>query len=94
MEEHVSIVTQFVNHHLGALALAILSALHIKPENPALPIPEHLVMGSIVLLGVTILGLILKSRLSVEKPGSMVWALYSVRMKRPADTSSISDSAT
>ena len=34
------------------------------------------------------------SPLRVEKPGSIVCALYSVRTKRPADTSSTSDSAT
>jgi F-type H+-transporting ATPase subunit a len=53
------------------LALAILQGLHIHPENPDLPIPEHVVMGSLVLVLVTVLALILRSRLSVEKPGTM-----------------------
>ncbi len=34
MEEHVSPITQFVNHYLGSFALSILNALHLKPENP------------------------------------------------------------
>jgi F-type H+-transporting ATPase subunit a len=71
MEENLSPITHLVNHYLGPLALAILHALHIQPENPDLPIPEHVIMGCLVLVLVTILALILKSRLSVEKPGAM-----------------------
>jgi F-type H+-transporting ATPase subunit a len=70
MEEHVSWITQIVNHYLGAAALALLSALHIQPENPGLPVPEHVVMAMVVLVVVTVLALILRSRLSVERPGS------------------------
>jgi F-type H+-transporting ATPase subunit a len=70
MEEHVSWITQIVNHYLGGAALALLSALHIQPEHPELPIPEHVVMALVVLVVVTILALILRSRLSVERPGS------------------------
>jgi F-type H+-transporting ATPase subunit a len=71
MAEHVTGLTEFVNHILGRFALALLSALHTKPENPDLPIPEHVVMGLVVLLIATILALILRTRLSVEKPGAM-----------------------
>jgi F-type H+-transporting ATPase subunit a len=71
MEENLSPITHFVNHYLGAFALAILNALHIQPDNPELPIPQHVVMGAIVLILVTALALILKSRLSVDKPGAM-----------------------
>jgi F-type H+-transporting ATPase subunit a len=71
MEETLSPITHLVNHYLGPLALAIFQALHIQPENPELPIPEHVIMGALVLTLVTVLALILKSRLSVEKPGSM-----------------------
>lgn len=71
MEEHLSPVTQFVNHYLGSLALAVLHALKITPENSDAPIPQHVVMGGLVLLLVTILALILRSRLSVERPGAM-----------------------
>lgn len=69
MAEHVTGLTQFVNHFLGQFALALLSWLHIKPENPELPIPEHVVMGFLVLIVGTILALLLRSRLSVERPG-------------------------
>jgi len=51
--------------------LAILAALHIHPSDPELPIPEHVVMACVVLVLVTLLALLLRSRLSVEKPGAM-----------------------
>ena len=71
MEEHVLGITRFVNHLLGPLAAALLSKLHIAPTNPDLPIPQHVVMGMLVVLLGTLLALILKSRLSVEKPGGL-----------------------
>jgi len=70
MEEHISPITVFVNHYLGSLALAILHALHLQPENPELPIPQHVVMGIILVIGLTLVVLVLRSRLSVEKPGA------------------------
>ena len=70
MEEHVSWITQFLNHYLGGIALAWLNALHIQPDHPDMPIPEHVAMGLVVLVLATILALILKSQLSVERPGS------------------------
>jgi F-type H+-transporting ATPase subunit a len=71
MTEHVTGLTEFVNHHFGQFALALLSALHIQPSNPDLPIPEHVVMAIVVLLMGTVLALVLRARLSVEKPGAM-----------------------
>src|SRR6195256_4129598 len=70
MTEHVTGLTQFVNHYLGQFALALLSWLHVTPENPETPIPEHVVMGVVVLILGTLLALYLRSRLSVEKPGA------------------------
>src|SRR6266852_8352443 len=70
MTEHVTGLTQLVNHYFGQFALALLSWLHITPENPETPIPEHVVMGVVVLVLVTLLALFLRSRLSVEKPGA------------------------
>src|SRR6201984_628735 len=70
MGEHASWITQVVNHYLGGAALALLSGLHIRPTNPELPIPEHVVMGLLVLLVGTLLALWVRSRLSVEKPGA------------------------
>jgi len=70
MEQHVSSITQFVNHYLGGPVLALLSALHITPEHSDRPIPEHVVMALLVLVIATILVAILRTRLSVERPGS------------------------
>ncbi len=70
MEHHVSWLTQIVNHYLGSVALALLSALHIKPSYPDTPIPEHVVMALTVLVVGTLLALVLRSRLSVERPGA------------------------
>ena len=71
MEEQVLGITRFVNRLLGPLAAALLSKLHITPTDPKLPIPQHVVMGMLVVLFGTVLALIIKSRLSVEKPGAL-----------------------
>ncbi|HEY2547665.1 MAG TPA: F0F1 ATP synthase subunit A [Candidatus Acidoferrum sp.] len=71
MEEHLSPITLFVNHHLGPMALTLLQALHIQSKNPEMPIPQHVVMGFLVLALVTTFAVILRTRLSVEKPGGM-----------------------
>jgi F-type H+-transporting ATPase subunit a len=70
MEEHVLGITRLVNYLLAPLALSLLHALHITPENALLPIPQHVVMGVVVLLIGALLALFLRSRLSVEKPGA------------------------
>jgi F-type H+-transporting ATPase subunit a len=71
MEEHFSPITQWVNQHFGPAAWALLNALHQKPENPNFPIPQHVVMSILMILLVTLLLVILRTRLSVEKPGAM-----------------------
>jgi len=70
MEQHVSWITQVVNHYLGGVALALLAALHIQPEHPDMPIPEHVSMAFFVVVAGTLLALLVKSRLSVERPGA------------------------
>jgi F-type H+-transporting ATPase subunit a len=70
MEHHVSWLTHFVNQILGAPALALLTALHIKPNYTDTPIPEHVVMALTVLVVGTVLALALRARLSVERPGA------------------------
>jgi len=71
MAEHPTWLTQFVNHLFGHYAAALLAALHIQPSKPEEPIPERVVMAVVVVILGTILALILRSRLSVEKPGAM-----------------------
>jgi F-type H+-transporting ATPase subunit a len=70
MEERASWITQVINHYLGGIALTLLSALHIRPDHPDRPIPEHVAMGLVVLVVATLLALWVKSRLSVERPGA------------------------
>lgn len=71
MEEHVSIITQLANRYFGHYALALLASLHITPKHPELPIPQHVVMAFVLLVLVTLAALVLRPRLSVEKPGTM-----------------------
>lgn len=71
MEQHVSWITQVANHYFGHAALALLAALHLQPSNPATPIPEHIVMGILVLIVGALLALLVRSRISVERPGGL-----------------------
>src|SRR5260370_41761094 len=69
MEEHILGVTKLLNWLLGKPAAALLSALHIDPENPQYPIPNHIAMEFVVFAFVVVFFLWLKSRLSVDRPG-------------------------
>ncbi|PYT86716.1 MAG: F0F1 ATP synthase subunit A [Acidobacteria bacterium] len=71
MHEQAAWLTEFVNHHLGHVALALLAVLHIQPSHPELPIPQRVVMAVVAVIIGTIFALVLRSRLSVEKPGAM-----------------------
>src|SRR6516164_184621 len=71
MEEHILGITRFVNHLLGPLALSLLHVFRMTPAHPESPIPQHVVLGMLVVLVGTVLALILRARLSVEKPGTM-----------------------
>lgn len=71
MEEHVLRITRLVNEIFGPPAAALLSKLHIAPADPRLPIPQHVVMGMLVVIIGTVMALILRARLSVEKPGAL-----------------------
>jgi len=71
MEEHVSQLTQWFNHILGPMALSLLHTMGLQPADYEHPIPEYLVMSLIVLVLCTILALILRSQLSVERPGAL-----------------------
>jgi len=71
MEEHVSQITVWFNHLFGPLALRLLHALHLQPADYERPIPEYLVMSFIVFVVCVVLALILRSRLSVERPGAL-----------------------
>ena len=68
MEEHPLLIVQAVNALLGRPVAALLGALGFHVEGPEV-IPPHLVMTMLIVLLVTVVCLIMKSRLSVENPG-------------------------
>jgi len=69
MEENILGITKLVNALLGKPALALLSALHIQPDNPQYPIPNYLAMELLVFVLAVVFFLWLRSRLSVDNPG-------------------------
>lgn len=49
----------------------LLHALHVQPKDYDTPVPDYVVMSLIVLVFCTVLALLLRSRLSVERPGAV-----------------------
>lgn len=71
MDERVLGVTKLVNWLLGKPAAALLSFLHIKPEHPEYPIPNHIAMETVVFLVAVVFFLWLKRGLQAERPGGV-----------------------
>jgi hypothetical protein len=71
MEEKLSSITHWVNHLFSPLALSLLHALRLQPADYDAPIPEYVVMSLIVLVVGTLIALILRARLSVDRPGAL-----------------------
>jgi F-type H+-transporting ATPase subunit a len=69
MEEQILGITKLVNAAFGKLPLALYGALHITPDNPQYPIPNHIAMELLVFVLAAVFFLWLRSRLSVDKPG-------------------------
>jgi F-type H+-transporting ATPase subunit a len=68
MEEHPLWIVQAVNAVLGPPVAALLGALGFHVEGHEV-IPAFLVMTMLIILGVAVVGLLIRSRLSVENPG-------------------------
>jgi len=68
VEEHPLLIVEAVNAVLGPPVAALLGALGFRVEGHEV-IPNYLVMTMLIVAFVTILCLVMKSRLSVEKPG-------------------------
>jgi F-type H+-transporting ATPase subunit a len=68
MEEHSYWIVEAVNAVLGRPVGALLNALgfHVEGHNV---IPDYMVMTMLIVALVTVVGLIIRSRLSVENPG-------------------------
>ena len=77
MPEHPLWIVDFVNAVLGPLVHSVGEALgyHFAAHEPGAhasgPIPNYLVMVLLILSGMTILSLVVRSRLSVENPGKL-----------------------
>jgi hypothetical protein len=64
-------VTKLVNWLLGKPVTALLAALHITPEDPAYPIPNHVSMELLVFAVAVVFFVWLRRRLSVDRPGGV-----------------------
>jgi F-type H+-transporting ATPase subunit a len=71
MQEHPLLIVDLVNAALGPLVRAMLEPLgfHFDPSHPV--IPNYLVMVMLIVAGVTVVSLFVRSRLSVENPGKL-----------------------
>ena len=71
--EHPLLIVELINKLLGGLAIKLhaLVGIHLTPDHEGNVIPPYLAMVILIVLFWTVLGLILKSRLSVENPGKV-----------------------
>jgi F-type H+-transporting ATPase subunit a len=69
--QHQLWIVQAVNHWFGPWVRSALEALGFHPAPGVNVIPDYLVMTALIVIAVTILCLIVRSRLSVEQPGKL-----------------------
>jgi F-type H+-transporting ATPase subunit a len=65
------VFTQFLNRLFGGAVFAMLHGLGIPVKDPAVPISNAFAMEVLVVLLLTLFFVLVRSRLSVEKPGSL-----------------------
>lgn len=65
----INFITRLLNHWFGAPVDAVLEKLGIHPANPAHPINNTLTLELIVFTGLVLFFILVRARLSVEKPG-------------------------
>ncbi len=63
--------TAFLNQLFASPVVGLLRALHIEPKHPQAPIPNSVAMELLVFLFLIILFALVRSRLSVDKPGAL-----------------------
>jgi F-type H+-transporting ATPase subunit a len=63
--------TQILNHIFGPAVTALLRALSIQPKHPAAPISNSLSMEVLVFCFLVVLFVLVRSLLSVDKPGGL-----------------------
>ena len=69
MGEGLLWVTIVLNRLLGKPVGALLEVLHIHPENPEFPIPNHVAFEIVVFALAAVFFLWLRTRISVDRPG-------------------------
>jgi F-type H+-transporting ATPase subunit a len=65
------VFTEFLNHLFGGPVLALLHAIGVHPKNPAAPITNAAAMEILVVLLLTVFFVLVRLRLSVERPGGL-----------------------
>jgi F-type H+-transporting ATPase subunit a len=63
--------TEILNHLLASPVAGLLRALHIEPEHPQAPITNAVAMQILVFLFLVALFAVVRSRLSVDRPGAL-----------------------
>jgi F-type H+-transporting ATPase subunit a len=71
MPEHPLLIVDVFNAVFGPPVRAVGEALGYEFYNPAQPIPFYIVMAILILVVLTVVSLIIRSRLSVENPGKL-----------------------
>jgi F-type H+-transporting ATPase subunit a len=75
MNEQINWFTALLDKWFGSAVLSLLSLLHITPNDPAHPIPNHVAMGILVVLIGMVFFSWLRPRLSVDRPGATQQAM-------------------
>jgi F-type H+-transporting ATPase subunit a len=72
------VFTKFLNHLFGGPVWALLNRLDIPVKNPSAPITNAFAMEVLVVLLLILFFLLVRSRLSVEKPGGLQHTMESI----------------
>ncbi len=70
LQHHVNPITELVNKAIGQPVLHLLEQAGFHPHDKTNPIPDYVVMSVIVTVVIVGLALLLKRRLSVDRPGA------------------------
>src|SRR5215472_11173527 len=63
--------TEILNHFFAAPVTGLLRTIHIEPTYPQAPITNAVAMQLLVFLFLIVLFAVVRSRLSVDKPGAL-----------------------
>ena len=65
------VFTEFLNHHFAVPVMALFRMLGIKSAHPSAPISNEFAMELLVVFFLTIFFLLVRARLSVDRPGGL-----------------------